>query len=459
MPTTINADTVTGGAVVTGDTSGTLELQSGGVTGLTVNGANVTTAGNLTVTGSITATGGGIPSLASPLAVIGNSTAGAEIRLPEDTDNGANYIALKAPNSLASNLTFTLPSTDGANGQVLQTNGSGTLAFASVTSGPVVEYSRQFVTQSSTTFTVPTGVTSVKLYACGKGGNGGTGGSGSASGGGGGGFGFGTLAVTAGQVIDITINGSGVATVARSGTTLITANPGSSPGTSPSGGAGGTASVHASLTGSGAYSGGAGGDTNAGYGGGGSAGSPLGNGFRGGGGSAGVGWSGGGGGIGGDGANGNSTSPAMAGGGGGAGGAAGGTMGGGAGGAARINLRPGPGRAVPFTDPFLALAVGPGGIGGQTGAGTIQQPASNGQPGGGGGGGYYGGAAGDGGFGGGGGGSSNGGSEAGGTGGILGGGGAGSSDGGTSLAGGGGGGRYTTGGPAVGGPATVWIFY
>lgn len=68
-------------------------------------------------------------SLATPLAVVGNATAGAEIRLPEDTDNGSNYVALKAPNTLASNLTFTLPSADGTNGQVLQTNGSGALSF------------------------------------------------------------------------------------------------------------------------------------------------------------------------------------------------------------------------------------------------------------------------------------------------------------------------------------------
>jgi hypothetical protein len=70
--------------------------------------------------------------LSTPLTVTGNATAGAELRLPEDTDNGTNYIALKAPDSIASNLNLTLPSTDGTNGQALVTNGSGTLAFASV---------------------------------------------------------------------------------------------------------------------------------------------------------------------------------------------------------------------------------------------------------------------------------------------------------------------------------------
>ena len=40
----------------------------------------------------------------TPLAIVGNATAGSEIRLPEDTDNGSNYVALKAPNTIASNL-------------------------------------------------------------------------------------------------------------------------------------------------------------------------------------------------------------------------------------------------------------------------------------------------------------------------------------------------------------------
>jgi hypothetical protein len=54
-----------------------------------------------------------------------------EIRFRETTANGTNYVALKAPASVASDLTFTLPATDGASGQALITNGSGVLSFAS----------------------------------------------------------------------------------------------------------------------------------------------------------------------------------------------------------------------------------------------------------------------------------------------------------------------------------------
>jgi len=54
-----------------------------------------------------------------------------EIRFRETTANGTNYIGLKAPTSLSADLTFTLPSVDGASGQALVTNGSGVLSFAS----------------------------------------------------------------------------------------------------------------------------------------------------------------------------------------------------------------------------------------------------------------------------------------------------------------------------------------
>lgn len=83
-------------------------------------------------------------SIASPLTVTPNSSAGAEIRLPEDTDNGSNYVALKAADSISSNVTFTLPSADGTSGQLLQTNGSGVLSFASVSGG-----AQGFVTQAT----------------------------------------------------------------------------------------------------------------------------------------------------------------------------------------------------------------------------------------------------------------------------------------------------------------------
>lgn len=63
--------------------------------------------------------------------VLGNTTKAGTIRLLEDSDNGTNYVSLQSPASVASNLAFTLPSTD-AEG-CLKSNGSGTLAFNSDT--------------------------------------------------------------------------------------------------------------------------------------------------------------------------------------------------------------------------------------------------------------------------------------------------------------------------------------
>ena len=58
-----------------------------------------------------------------------------EIRFRETTANGTNYIALKAPASVSADLTFTLPASDGTNGQVLSTNGSGVLSFITPSAG------------------------------------------------------------------------------------------------------------------------------------------------------------------------------------------------------------------------------------------------------------------------------------------------------------------------------------
>ncbi len=62
---------------------------------------------------------------------IGNSaTVGGTIKFNEGTNNGAHFIALKSPNSVTASVTFTLPATDGSDGHVLQTDGSGELSFA-----------------------------------------------------------------------------------------------------------------------------------------------------------------------------------------------------------------------------------------------------------------------------------------------------------------------------------------
>jgi hypothetical protein len=62
-----------------------------------------------------------------------------------DTDN-SNYVALQAPTTITSNYTLTLPATTGTANQVLQTDGSGNLSFATVAGGAAW----QAVTSSAT---------------------------------------------------------------------------------------------------------------------------------------------------------------------------------------------------------------------------------------------------------------------------------------------------------------------
>ena len=76
----------------------------------------------------------GNSTLPSNLSVGNGDTSGGSLKLLEDSDNGTNFTALKAADSLAASVTFTLPAADGTNGQVLGTDASGNLSFISTTS-------------------------------------------------------------------------------------------------------------------------------------------------------------------------------------------------------------------------------------------------------------------------------------------------------------------------------------
>lgn len=64
------------------------------------------------------------------LRVNGTAAAGATLRLYEDTDNGTNYVAFKAADTVVNDVVWTLPAADGSSGQALTTNGSGTLSWS-----------------------------------------------------------------------------------------------------------------------------------------------------------------------------------------------------------------------------------------------------------------------------------------------------------------------------------------
>ena len=76
------------------------------------------------------------PTLTTPIANAGiqlknGSTSAGFIEFFEDSDNGTNKVTLIGPASTA-DITLTLPSSDGDDGQVLTTNGSGVLSFSTV---------------------------------------------------------------------------------------------------------------------------------------------------------------------------------------------------------------------------------------------------------------------------------------------------------------------------------------
>lgn len=88
---------------------------------LDVNGQAITSASN----GNVIIT----PNGTGHIAVGFGSTNTPPIRFYESSTNGANSIGIKAPSTLAADTTYILPTADGTSGQVLSTNGSGTLSW------------------------------------------------------------------------------------------------------------------------------------------------------------------------------------------------------------------------------------------------------------------------------------------------------------------------------------------
>ena len=86
-------------------------------------------AGTLTASSALTADS----NLAIDQVIVGNNAStGGTVKLNEGTNNGTNFIGLKAPNTVTTTTTFTLPDGDGTAGQFLKTDGSGNLDFATV---------------------------------------------------------------------------------------------------------------------------------------------------------------------------------------------------------------------------------------------------------------------------------------------------------------------------------------
>ena len=84
-------------------------------------------------------------------AFTGNVTLNAQNDLRFADSDSSNWVAFQAPATVAANVTWTLPATDGTSGQVLSTNGSGTLSWAAVGSGDVTLTGTQTLTNKTLT--------------------------------------------------------------------------------------------------------------------------------------------------------------------------------------------------------------------------------------------------------------------------------------------------------------------
>ena len=104
---------------------------------LDVNGFQITSASNGNVV--INPNGTGIVKIETDLHLQNtNTTVAKSLLFYEGVPNGSSYVALKAADSLTANTTYTLPTADGTSGQVLSTNGTGTLSWTNNDSGLTV---------------------------------------------------------------------------------------------------------------------------------------------------------------------------------------------------------------------------------------------------------------------------------------------------------------------------------
>ena len=99
-----------------------------GSANLTFNGTTLTAAG---FSGPLTGAVNGSVGATTPNTVVAtqvNVTAQGDVRFEDTT--GGQYVALQAPGTVATNITFTLPGVDGSAGQAIVTDGTGNLSFA-----------------------------------------------------------------------------------------------------------------------------------------------------------------------------------------------------------------------------------------------------------------------------------------------------------------------------------------
>ena len=96
--------------------------------GFGTSGATIATTGAISTDSTLTSTG---------LIISGSAAYGGYARFYEGTNNGTNYMALRAPSAVTANATLYLPDGDGSADQVIKTDGSGNLSWTDMSGGTV----------------------------------------------------------------------------------------------------------------------------------------------------------------------------------------------------------------------------------------------------------------------------------------------------------------------------------
>lgn len=133
---TVTSTMIADGTIVDGDISATAEiavskLADGAARQLLQTdaaGTGVEWTDNVDIPGTLDVTGAA--TFDSTVTATGNVTLNAQADLRFADSDSSNWVAFQAPATVASNVTWTLPSVDGTSGQALSTNGTGTLTWS-----------------------------------------------------------------------------------------------------------------------------------------------------------------------------------------------------------------------------------------------------------------------------------------------------------------------------------------
>ena len=120
-----------------------VDIDGGAIDGTAIGASSASTGAFSTVTAS------GAVTANANLSVKNGATSAGTVTLYEDSDDGSNYAGLKA-GTMASDVTWTLPTADGTSGQVISTDGSGALSWSSVSGGSLTNATTSIGTGSAT---------------------------------------------------------------------------------------------------------------------------------------------------------------------------------------------------------------------------------------------------------------------------------------------------------------------